>query len=226
MMNIEHFIQRDIVELLAKNDSLRFAQMKPQGMESNIFTYHLHQLLQQKIIRKEGAYYSLDDTGLQHVDMISFSTGKTSRQPKVIAVIVLSCYHCGKHLFAKRKCQPYIDTYMHPSGKMHFGEMPSGHVRRELVEKLGICFYPMQRGIVTIKISNGTQPLTQVIAFVYSATIQSCDKSFPESDRFVYEWHEVDDLSSMRTMPGTREVLRIVQESKGLFIEEINTEIK
>src|SRR4051812_38755839 len=103
---IEHHIQRDIINRLMHHQSLRFSELKPEGMESNIFMYHIAQLKKLKYIAKNDQGYHLLHKGLQYVDGIRTDTLRPYQQPKVIAIIVLQNSQ-GAWLMAERKMQPY-----------------------------------------------------------------------------------------------------------------------
>src|SRR3954470_18798682 len=55
---LEHHLQKEILHALVLCDSARFAELKPHGVDGNIFTYHLQQLIKQKYVSKtaEGSY--------------------------------------------------------------------------------------------------------------------------------------------------------------------------
>lgn len=202
---IEHHIQRDILERLTHAAVLRFSELKPQGMESNIFMYHLKQLIAQDYVCKVDGRYRLATKGLSYIDSLSTENHKPRPQPKLIAILALTD-GSGKWLLAKRKIQPYVDTYMFPSGKQHRGEASTAHAIRELNEKTGWSDVPLEyRGVVDVQISDVQGVLiTHAVANVYEGAVTQSSLP-PETDRFTFAWHDFADKTRL-LMPGTREV--------------------
>lgn len=208
---IEHHIQREILERLTHAATQRFSELKPKGMESNIFMYHLKQLTKAGFVEKDAAAYRLASKGLSYVDGLSTENHRPRQQPKLIAIIALH-NGAGQWLLAERKIQPYIGTLMFPSGKQHRGETSAQHATRELYEKTGLSGVPLiYRGTAEVQISNreGTL-LTHVVAMVYEGVIAS-DILPPETDRFRYAWHDFTRPTA-RLMPGTQEISKRLQK--------------
>lgn len=202
---IEHHIQRDILERLTHAAGLRFSELKPQGMESNIFMYHLKQLMALGYVHKADGGYSLATKGLSYIDSLSTENHKPRPQPKLIAILALTDGN-GKWLLAKRKVQPYINTYMFPSGKQHRGEDSAAHAIRELNEKTGWNGVSLQyRGVVDVQILDAEGTLiTRAVAHVYEGTVAQPTLP-PETERFTFTWHDFAG-KTQPLMSGTREV--------------------
>lgn len=57
---INHPIQKHIVRHLMTHPRARFTELKPKNLDNNIFTYHLHQLMTEKlVIKNEDGFYEL-----------------------------------------------------------------------------------------------------------------------------------------------------------------------
>jgi hypothetical protein len=56
---IDHHLQKQILHTLVGRESARFADLRPQTVDSNVATYHIQQLLKQGLIekREDGRYY-------------------------------------------------------------------------------------------------------------------------------------------------------------------------
>ena len=206
---IEHHIQRGILGRLTHAAALRFSDLKPQGMESNIFMYHLKQLIAQGYVSKVDGVYHLATQGLSYIDGLSTENHKPRPQPKLIAILALSD-GSGKWLLAKRKIQPYIDTYMFPSGKQHRGESSAEHAVRELQEKTGWDGVPLTyRGVIDVQISDTQGALiTHAVATVYEG-MTAAPALPPETERFTFAWYDFA-ANAQPLMPGTREVFELL----------------
>lgn len=219
---LEHHIQKAIIESLATAKEMRFKDLKPPGMESNIFNYHLKQLLNAALIKKtDNGAYSLDHQGLSYVDATSSLSGTIRKQPKLISIFVLQ-NEDDQWLMAKRRQQPYIGSWMFPSGKQHYGESHQEHASRELHEKFGQVIPLEHRGFMDIQIVNAQTVITHAAGHVYSARVNTDDFSAAHNARFEYEWIALDqNMDSLLLMPGTRDLYNLLIANNNSFVTSI-----
>lgn len=210
MSMVEHHIQRKILERLMASDTLRFSELKPDGMESNIFMYHVRQLQKQGYIDKIDGRYALAYKGLQYVDGLQSGTLRPYRQPKLIAILVLE-NSVGRCLLVERKTQPYIGARMFMSGTQHFSESFLEQPARELLQR-GFPEIRMEhRGIADVLISTEDGLLTHVFAHVHHGRYEG---DIPEEDdRFRYVWHDFSNKDH-RLVAGTAELWELLQSGK------------
>ncbi|HEY5268290.1 MAG TPA: NUDIX hydrolase [Candidatus Saccharimonadales bacterium] len=220
-MNIEmvdHPIQRDLIDRLMHSDGLKFSELKPNGMESNIFMYHLNSLIKSGYITKTANLYSLTAKGLTYVDSLSSSNLKPRKQPKLIAIIAVKNKD-DEWLLLERKFQPYKDQLMLPSGKQHFGESIATHANRELFEKTGLDVPLSYRGMANISMNEDSQVLTHVVAHIHTGF--SDDIKLPaENDKFKFVLHNFKD-NTKQLMPGTREIYKLLISDESIFITNL-----
>ncbi|MDB5184783.1 MAG: Hydrolase [Candidatus Saccharibacteria bacterium] len=214
---IEHHIQRSIIDRLMHHAQLRFSELKPDGMESNIFMYHLKQLIKAGLVAKTNDAYHLAYAGLQYVDGLSSDDLRPRKQPKLIAIMALHTA-TGQWLLAERLVQPYIGQRMFVSGKQHFGESFAEQAAREIHEKTGVDVALTYRGIANIRIHDGQMALTHVVAHVHQGEVAQILPA--PSDRFRYVWHDFSE-DQAPLMPGTRELYEQLQKP-GLFTIELD----
>lgn len=211
---VEHHIQREILRRLSIAKSLHFSELKPDGMESNIFMYHLNQLIKSRHVEKQDKSYQLALNGLRYADNIISSTQfSPARHPKPLAVVVLH-NDKGQVLMTLRHTQPYIDTYMFLSGKQHFGEDPLPHAHRELREKAELENITLRRrGLADFRIHdrNG-EVVTHMIGHVYSGTYNGpTPKSWTE--RYSFEWVKPNKMANLPHVLGTLELYDTLTKS-------------
>jgi ADP-ribose pyrophosphatase YjhB (NUDIX family) len=200
---VEHHIEKELIDRLMFADGLRFSELKPAGMESNIFMYHLNSLIKSNLVIKKDSQYKLSSKGLTYVDSISSQNLKPRKQPKIITIIAVRDKD-NSWLLLQRKFQPYIGQFMFPSGKQHFGENIANHAKRELMEKTGLNTALLYRGIANIQISKDNDILTHVIAHIHSGVVD--DVAIPaETSKYRYILFDFNN-HSYNLMPGTREI--------------------
>lgn len=218
---IEHHIQREIIDRLMQAKNLRFKDLKPDGMESNIFMYHLKQLTKQNFVMKTDAGYVLAPQGLHYVDNLSSAGAKPLAQPKTICILYIK-NEAGEILVAQRKNQPFIGKYMLPSGKQRLDESIEQHVSRELQEKFNITKQAVRRGVAEIMLHDTSSQilLTHVIGQVYEVEILAADIPL-KANRYTYSWHR--EVSTLDFMPGTKELISRLQGTEELFFFSYST---
>ena len=147
-MLIVHHIQRKILAKLLYAVSLPYARLRPGGIESNHFAYHLEQLLAAKLVSKHDRQYALTPKGLSEIDRMSHANMTGRLQPHIVTAVDITSAD-GQTLLFKRNFQPYIFRVGFPLGKTHYSENVAAAAARELQEKTGLTGIALrQRGIV------------------------------------------------------------------------------
>jgi hypothetical protein len=207
---VNHHIQRDILNRLMHSDHMRFSDLKPDGMESNIFMYHMAQLKKLGYVDKGQNGYYLLYKGLQYVDGIRIDTLRPHPQPKIIAILALQ-NSSGSWLIAERKLQPYIAQRMFISGEQHFDETFQEQPLRELSEKHLPPITMTYRGLADIQIHTDEGVLTHVLAHLHHGIYDG--PTPPDDARFQYVWHDFA-ADTTPVMPGTKELHEHLQSTQ------------
>lgn len=168
---IKHHIQKHILKVLLRQRYVRYRDMRPPRVDSNLYTYHLNQLLKMSMVQKTDSGYTLGTKGLVYVDRLNAEKAFKREQPKIITQLVIQNSD-GDVLLQRRDKQPYIDMWTLPNGKLH---MDDGSLleaaRREARDKLGIEQQAMRHaGDCYLRVKNGnleivTMTLVHVFAF-------------------------------------------------------------
>lgn len=135
---IGHHIQRHILGVLYHQKIARFRDLRPQNVDTNLYSYHLRSLIKQGMLRKVEGGYTLGDRGLAYIDRVSSKSMLIRTQPKIVTMIVAQNSN-GDVLLQRRTKQPHLDTWTLPYGKLHIEDYSIlGAARREADEKLGL----------------------------------------------------------------------------------------
>lgn len=129
-----HIIQRRILQRVVLGHG-RFSELMPDGLESNLFQYHLARLRAEKLIVKQDGRYELTPLGYQVAEKWSTSTMSVRLQPSVVVMNVVYVA-TDTVLVVRRHKQPYIETLSPPFGKVHYGERLLDAAIRDRAEKL------------------------------------------------------------------------------------------
>lgn len=207
-----HFIQKHILRTLSACKWARFRDMKPEGVESNLYNYHLKLLLKGEMVDKvDGKGYRLGPDGLRFVDHVSLKKFEPRWQPKLLTMIVAVNAKNEILMWPKYK-QPFIGLWSLPSGKMHYDDPTiEAAVRRE------ISYFSAEepknlehKGVIEFRGKIRDKVVSHTIAHVFAADLGKIEhdhaKYIPLSDR-----------RSLEMSPGTREIIDNTLSSKEFF---------
>ncbi len=220
-----HIIQRKIIDKLTYADKLRYSQIRPERTESNLFAYHLKQLIKDGYLNKIDKYYQLAPKGKFYVDRLSLSSLKTRQQPKIVTLIDISNSK-GQNLIYRRPHQPYIGMLGFPSGKIHLDEPIMEAAKREVREKLHIKSPELHhRGMVYLSILENDILISQILAHVFTGVSEvEFDTHDPlNKQRF---WGKYKDYQASEFIPGYEEIIGMINSSQVLFFDELRFNIR
>lgn len=215
-----HPIQREILYRLITNSSLPFSKLKPREVESNLFMYHLKQLIAEGLVGKRtDGKYELTTEGLVFADRLSLASFKPRIQPKIITLIVCQNKK-GEYLLYKRKRQPFIGLCGFVYGKIHLGEKVAQAAERELKEKTGLSTKLTHRGDVYLTTFQNGAVLTEVFCHIFEGE-NPTGELVQDSEIGGCFWTKVEGLSKKELIPGFSDIYKLVRKStKALFFAE------
>ena len=115
----QHHIQKHILKVLTYTEVARFRDMRPKGVDSNLYNYHLKLLIKEGLVSKGEAGYTLSPQGMRFADHVSVEKYEYRQQPKLLTKLVYVNDKNEIILWPKYK-QPYIGRWSLPSGKVHY----------------------------------------------------------------------------------------------------------
>lgn len=220
MIEVVHNIQRKILTKLLYAEFLNYAQMRPQGVESNHFAYHLDQLVRAGIITKNERRYSLAPKGLAIVDRLSQEKMVERIQPHIVTAIDIT-NDAGQTLFFKRFFQPYIYLSGFPLGKTHIEESLADAAARELEEKTGLTNVPLtHRGIAYVEAKMDDFTISKVLYHIFQGKIEGTPAT-TASHRGECVWADPATYQPHELMPGFRKIKTLLSANDDLFFTEI-----
>lgn len=170
-----HFIQKHILDELRTVETMHYAPLNTNEIESGHFRYHLSQLVKDGYVEQlERGVYGLSLKGQQYVDKLSENRINPFPMPKVITYTLLR--DGGTFLLQEKIKQPYMGLLNMIGGKVHHGELAHVAAVREVHEKTGhIIEPPKLRGIFEILIKKNDELLSHAIAYVFVADVNVND---------------------------------------------------
>src|ERR1035437_2353428 len=135
---VEHYIQKHVLNVLMYREFARFSELRPSGVDTNLYSYHLKLLQKNGLVAKGESGYYLGHDGLKYVDRLSSAKMNIRNQPKIITMLLVQNSE-GEVLLQLRNKQPYINCWTLPYGKLHIDDTSSSAAAiREASEKLNI----------------------------------------------------------------------------------------
>lgn len=216
---ISHHIQKYIIDVLMYRASARFSELRPPKTDTNLFTYHLKQLLKEGFLEKDDRQYRLSTKGMSYVDRVSTQDVSLRTQPKIITMLVIQNSE-GELLIWQRKRQPFIDSWTLPMGKLHIEDASvQAAAQREAFEKLGIENAPVvHAGDCYIRVTADGEPLSTTLAHIFKFETDD----LASSDRL--QWVQPHKLGRYELAPAVEEIVARTFFNDPFYFEEFETE--
>ncbi len=99
--------------------------MRPTGLDSDVFKFHLRKLVKQRIIEKnDNGSYCLSAAGKELANRFDYEQGVAIRQPKLTTITIIRRKNGDKqeHLFHRRARHPYFGYWGVLGGAVAWGE--------------------------------------------------------------------------------------------------------
>lgn len=213
-----HHIQAKILIKLAYTDTARFSELQPEGIENKLFSYHLKQLIRDKLITKtDSGEYSLTTLGKQAG--IRQLTAQKSPKAHSILFLCVREHPEGKWLLYRRLVHPLKDRigFMHASPIA--GEPVETTAAKELLLKTGLQaqftvvgngYFDMYEGDNLISYTH----FTLLRAEAVSGSLQ------PHHERAEYFWQSDPDFSAPNMLPNMPTLVQHLHQNSPFFIQE------
>lgn len=214
-----HPIQSHILKKLTFAEQSRYSQLKPVGIESNRFIYHLNKLLKEGVIAKTATGYGLTANGKRYVGKLSLQNFQPRFQPKIVTTII--CQNSGgEYLLTTWKRQPFINCIAFPYGKIHFGETVLQAAHRELQEKTGLSATLTHCGDMYLVSKEKGEVVSHMLCHVFIGT-KLRGQITPELKTHNVGWQRIEAVDPKKFVPGFLEMNRLRLKSRNKFFAEL-----
>ena len=206
-----HHIQQHILRKLILAPEARFSDMRPVGVDSNLFMYHLRALMRDKLVQKmPNGLYALSAIGKDHAERMSLSIMKPRFQPRVVTMIMAQ-NESGQYALYRRSRQPLYGYIGFPYGKIHLGESIKAAAARELLDKTNLTADLVHRGDGYVVIYEDQQPISQIVFHLFVASNIKGELSTIElpgigklGEAF---WGRFEDIDQDLVLPSVRDII-------------------
>jgi ADP-ribose pyrophosphatase YjhB (NUDIX family) len=218
---LDHHLQKGIIRKLLDKNGLKFSELKPKDIESNLFMYHMGRVKKLGLVEKKDTLYRLTSVGKQYVDRVNLDTIEFRIQPKVITLLALKRAD-GKWLIIERKHQPFLNAKGFPSGKVHYSERLEDAAQRELREKANISDVSLQlRGNVSLRFVRDKEVINHILAYIFYGEVPD-DQAIEHNHKYYFTyWDDEAVISADHVFKGNKEILELLTTEKNFFFREL-----
>lgn len=186
-----HHIQQHILDILRRSEYVRFRDMRPPGVDSNLYSYHLKQLMAHKFVTKTEHGYSLSVRGVAYIDKVSPGTQKLRQQSKIM-VMVLIMDERGEVLVRRKTSQPMINKLTFVTGMLHMDDLSlEQSALRKVQQQAGLTLNEAEHiGDCYTRITHEGEIVMNTLIHVFLCRVKRA--SIAPKD--VMLWRALDDL--------------------------------
>lgn len=213
---MKHFIQKDVINTLSQVDSANYSDIKPPQMDGNQFTYHLKQLIADKLVAKNpNGTYSLTQTGRAYLVHRYEDQSKSAHS---IFLIVLR--YNDQIMLRTRKVQPQLGY----TGLLHGEPITTSTTEQAIADrtlhKTGLTVNRIKihgSGLIKIHVAGELQSFSHAI--VAETWVDSLAGFQPEDETGTNLWTTENSLQQTdKLIPSTADILhRINSGQSGWF---------
>ncbi len=217
---LDHHIQRTIVYRLARLESARFSDLKPDDIESKLFTYHLKKVVSAGLVAKnvDGLYQLTPEGRRLGIHVFEKQLDQLKHAVSVLFLVVRR-QEDGAWLLYKRKSHPLINRvgFMHASPSMIETSVETAKRAAKDKTNLDCDFVVLGSGYFRVVEDDKLESFTHF-------TMLGCEDAQGElqpSDKHAeYWWEKNPDFSAPEMLPNMAILADAYQGGELFFIEE------
>jgi len=199
-MNIDHHLQKTILESLASSDDLvRYGDLKPGDIENSLFSYHLNKLIDRGMVDKSDDGYALSIEGARWLNDNGL-TLRAKELPRVMVALVVQ-NEAGLYLVGQRLGQfkTMINDYMLPTVQ-YTSDVDLEQQTDEAMARYLLAAQIVQRanfGFVQIKATYNDDRIMRNLFYVTRCNVKALDGSPIMIGRNHYDWMDWDTIMQL-----------------------------
>ena len=200
---------------------MRFSELRPAKVDTNLFTYHLNALVKLGYVLKVDEGYTLDTAGLAYIDRIAAGDATGARQYPEVQVMFVVQNGDGDILLRKRKQQPHIDSWSLPQGKVRIDDKSlKDAASQQVFQVLGLENPTMSHaGDCYVRVKIDKKVFSSVMVHVFLLYI---DEVTTDSETV---WARPNKLDDYELAPAVNEIMTRTFFKDPFFFEEYDLDL-
>jgi predicted transcriptional regulator len=214
----EHHLQRDILYKLVTNDALKFSELRPKNVDSNVITYHLQQLIKQKlIIKNDNGLYELTELG--KVAGINIILSKKELLEQAHSILLMALRDGDSWLLRKRKAQPMFNKVGFVHGEPIAHEDALVTAKKEFIARTGLIadFYP--RGFGYVRLVRGKN-LESFVHFTLFEAVKYVGELQENMRNGINYWAKNPDFADSSMIPSMMGIVDAMNSAEMFYFDE------
>lgn len=209
---LSSWIQEYIIVQLLRNSTARRKDLCPEGIESNLFTYHLDKIVTGGLITKtDRGIYSLTSRGQRYAGTMSTATNHATESIKT--VVMMFGKHGDGYLMFRWSRQPYLGKATPLYDRVPYGKSMQDGINSALNDKLGQHIPVRFLTSALIKIYHKDFLITHMNTLIYYVSTKNIELPHQSRNGEAY----ISTLNSENLMDGVPEFLDKVEHAKQPF---------
>lgn len=218
---LDHYIQRNIVYRLAfAPEGLRFSELKPDELESKLFTYHLKKVVAAKfVVKTDAGHYVLTPEGRRLGTRVFEKQLSFADRPDAVLLLVIRRQSNGAWLLYRRSVHPLIGRvgFMHGTPQIECEAAEAA--RRTCLQKTGLDCQFSVLGSGYFKVFDGDD-----LESFTNFTLLTCDDAKgelkPIDQLAEYVWELQPNFADQSMLPNMATLAELYQKGQPFFIEK------
>lgn len=211
----EHHLQRELLYKLVVNDALRFSELRPKQIDSNVVTYHLQQLIKEKlIIKNDEGKYQLTELG--KVAGINITLTKKELLEQAHSIILMCVRDGDSWLLRRRKAQPMYDRVGFVHSEPIAGTPALETATEDFESRTGLRAKFKPRGFGYIRLVRG-EALESFVHFSFFEATEWSGELLATSRNGENFWAKSPDFHSPEMIPSMADFVEVMESSKEPF---------
>ncbi len=217
---LAHHIQKSIVYKLAFADALRFSELKPDGIESKLFDYHLKKVISANYVHKnEDGLYQLTPQGKMAGQRALKNSQALIDQAYPILVLAIRRKEDKAWLLCRRKSHPLIGRVGFMRSLPEAGKNVVESASQTCLELSGIKanFRVLGSGFVTVY---DQQELESYTNYTFLASDDAEGELLQNDPLNEFYWAQDPDFTDENMLPNTKMLGNLHKANELFFVEK------
>jgi hypothetical protein len=214
-----HKLRQHIIHQLAAAESCRHSDLKPTGVESNLFSYHLGQLTNQGLVNKRSdGFYALTVQGqaaAKELGPVEPITPATST--KIVALYLLKDSQ-GRWLLTYGYSQPLKGLVGLPAFVIEPADSIKAAAGQVLLDRTGLSLNLTHRGDGYISIRQDQQTINRILFHLFGGNLDDRPASLDSAI-----WGDPRQMPIGELMPYMPDLIKLVAAQNHFFLERAYT---
>lgn len=226
-----HHAQASVLHALRHAQGLRFsALMRPTGMESDTFKFHLRKLMADGFVEKTvTGEYRLTSRGKEFANRFDEARSAVMHQPKLSLLVIVQKPGTATgepvFLFQQRKRNPYFGYWSTIGGPVLWGEDAASAAERELHKQTGMSAACTVRAFLRVRdYANATAELLEDKLFIIVEATEVSGELQPWYGGENRWMTEQEFTAREKHFPSVCDAIRMLRENKMYATKDVHYE--